>query len=142
MFTEKEVAYINAQRLARIATVAQDGQPDVSPVGFEYDGTHFFIGGRDVTNTRKYKNILETGPGKAALVIDDIESIVPWRPRGVRVYGNVELVEHDGKFGHTMYIRLTPQTSWSWNIEAPYIVEGRYVRHKTTHMTPVDLPQI
>jgi pyridoxamine 5'-phosphate oxidase family protein len=32
-FTEEEIAYLGTQRLARIATVAGDGQPDVMPVG-------------------------------------------------------------------------------------------------------------
>jgi pyridoxamine 5'-phosphate oxidase family protein len=33
-FTEEEIAYLRTQRLARIATVAADGQPDVMPVGY------------------------------------------------------------------------------------------------------------
>jgi hypothetical protein len=40
-FTQQEIDYIRTQRLARVATVGPDGQPDVVPVGFEYDGTHF-----------------------------------------------------------------------------------------------------
>ena len=38
MFTDKEIAYIKSQPLARLATVAQDLQPDASPVGFDFDG--------------------------------------------------------------------------------------------------------
>ena len=37
-FTDEESAYLRSQRLARIATVAPDGQPDVVPVGYEFDG--------------------------------------------------------------------------------------------------------
>ena len=44
-FTEEEVAYIRSQPLARVATVSADGQPDVVPVVFEFDGFHFVIGG-------------------------------------------------------------------------------------------------
>ena len=40
MFSEKEVAYIKSQRLARIATVSKKQQPDVAPVSFEFDGTY------------------------------------------------------------------------------------------------------
>jgi len=32
-FTEEEIAYLRTQRLARIATVSADGQPDAMPVG-------------------------------------------------------------------------------------------------------------
>ena len=44
-FTEDEVAYLKSQPLARLATVDADGQPDVVPVGFEFDGTYFYVGG-------------------------------------------------------------------------------------------------
>jgi pyridoxamine 5'-phosphate oxidase family protein len=40
-FSDEEVAYLRSQRLARLATVAPDGQPDVVPVGFEFDGRSF-----------------------------------------------------------------------------------------------------
>lgn len=125
MFTEKERAYLQSQHLARIATVSPDGQPDASPVGFEFDGAHFYVGGRDMTNTRKYKNV-EAGNCKVTLVIDDLQSIDPWRPRALRVYGLAALVEREGMLGSGMYIRITPQVSWSWGFE------GRSV-HKTVH---------
>lgn len=128
MFTAKEISYLKSQPLARIATVARDGQPDVTPVGFEFDGTYFFIGGHSLTNTRKYENI-QAGQPKVGLVIDDLKSVEPWYPRGIRIYGTADLVERDGRLGHTTYIRITPQTSWSWNVED----EGATKRHKTIH---------
>ena len=88
-FTAEEVAYIRSQRLARVATVAADGQPDVVPVGFEFDGTHFYIGGFDPANTRRTRNI-QSGNEKVALVIDDLASADPWSPRFLRVYGTAE----------------------------------------------------
>jgi hypothetical protein len=36
MFSEKEIAYLQSQRLARIATVSADGKPDVAPGGFTF----------------------------------------------------------------------------------------------------------
>ena len=57
MFTEKETAYLKSQRLARIGTVSTDLQPDVSPVGFEFDGAYFYVGGMNNQATRKYKNV-------------------------------------------------------------------------------------
>jgi pyridoxamine 5'-phosphate oxidase family protein len=38
-FTEEEIAYLRSQPLARLATLDRDGQPDVVPVGFEFDGS-------------------------------------------------------------------------------------------------------
>jgi pyridoxamine 5'-phosphate oxidase family protein len=37
MFSDKEIAYLQSQRLARIATVSKERQPDVAPVGFDFD---------------------------------------------------------------------------------------------------------
>ncbi|MFI0433659.1 MAG: pyridoxamine 5'-phosphate oxidase family protein, partial [Candidatus Nanopelagicales bacterium] len=41
-FTDEEIAYIRSQPLARVATAAPDGQPDVVPVTFEFDGFYFY----------------------------------------------------------------------------------------------------
>jgi pyridoxamine 5'-phosphate oxidase family protein len=127
MLTAGERAYLNEQRLARIATVAADGQPDVAPVGFEFDGTYFYVSGRDVTNTRKYRNVAG-GQEKVALVVDDLASIRPWRPRGLRVYGRADIVERNGFLGRRPYLRITPTVTWSW------VITGERMR-------PVEWPQ-
>lgn len=114
-FTEEEIAYLTSQRLARIATAAPDGQPDVAPVGFEFDGTHFYVGGRAPEKTRKLKNV-RAGNAKVALVVDDLASVNPWSPRGIRVYGTAEVVDHEGYAGPGKYLRITPVISWSWNL--------------------------
>lgn len=115
-FTDEEIAYMRSQRLARIATVDADGQPDVVPVGFEFDGTHVYIGGFDLVKTRKFRNV-EAGNGKVAIVIDDLVSTDPWTPRFLRIYGTAELVERQGQFGRAPYLRITPTLSWSWNLD-------------------------
>ena len=115
-FTEDEVAYLKSQPLARIATVGADDQPDVAPVGFEYDGTYLWVGGRAPERTRKFLNV-QAGHAKVALVIDDLVSTSPWTPRFLRVYGTAELIERPGQFGPGMYLRITPEISWSWNLE-------------------------
>jgi pyridoxamine 5'-phosphate oxidase family protein len=56
-FSDQEVACLRSQRLARLATVAPDGQPDVVPVGFEFDGTHLYVGGLNPAATRKFRNL-------------------------------------------------------------------------------------
>ena len=57
MFSDKEIAYLKSQRLARIATASMEAQPGIAQVGFDFDGTYFYIGGRDLPKTFKYKNI-------------------------------------------------------------------------------------
>jgi pyridoxamine 5'-phosphate oxidase family protein len=122
MFSEEEIAYLRGQPLARLTTVAVDGQPDVVPVGFEFDGTHFHIGGISPTTTRKVHNV-RAGQHKVALVIDDLVSVDPWTPRFVRVYGIAEAVERDGRFGPGTYLRITPTISWSWNLAGKPVVD-------------------
>ena len=132
MFTEKEVAYLKSQPLARVATVSPDGQPDAVPVGFEFDGQQFYVGGRNPSNTRKHRNV-RAGNRKVALIVDDLESVNPWRPRGIRIYGTGELVQREGRFGPGEYMRITPVTSWSWGIESPPSPGRGFYVHKTVH---------
>lgn len=123
-FTGEEIAYLKSQRLARIATVDGDSQPDVAPVGFEFDGTYFYIGGMDLTKTRKFRNV-QAGNEKVALVVDDLASTDPWTPRFLRVYGTAELVERQGQFGPAPYMKITPVISWSWNLDGrPFSHDG------------------
>ncbi len=140
-FTDEEIAYLRSQPLARIATVAPDGQPDVAPVGFEFDGTYFYVGGHgDPGRTRKYRNV-RGGNAKVALAIDDLVSVRPWTPRFMRVYGTAEFVEREGQFGAGTYMRITPTVSWSGNLEGkPFVAEGAEVRtagpRRSVHQRP------
>jgi pyridoxamine 5'-phosphate oxidase family protein len=135
-FTDGEVAYLRSQRLARIATVSSDDQPDVVPVGFEFDGTHLYVGGMDPARTRKFRNV-QAGNVKVAIVIDDLVSARPWTPRYLRVYGTAELVEREGQFGAAPYMRITPTISWSFNLEGTPFTHDREVRvQRTVHQTP------
>jgi pyridoxamine 5'-phosphate oxidase family protein len=122
-FTDEEIAYLRSQRLARIATVAQDGQPDVVPVGYEFDDGQFYVGGMDLKRTRKFRNV-EAGNAKVALVIDDLVSTDPWTPRFMRVYGTAEWTERPGQFGPGDYLRITPTISWSWNLDGQPFGDG------------------
>ena len=122
MFTEKEISYLKTQRLARIATVSSEQQPDVAPVGFGFDGEHFFIGGMRQKKTNKYKNVV-AGNSRVALVIDDMESINPWKPRGIKIHGVAEVTEREGPYGP--YLQVTPEKKWSWGIEQPVFEESK-----------------
>ncbi|MGV9611433.1 PPOX class F420-dependent oxidoreductase [Nocardia xishanensis] len=131
-FTEEEIDYLRSQRLARVATVDPGGQPDVVPVGYEFDGTHIYVGGHDPVRTRKYRNV-ERGNPKVAIVIDDLVSTNPWIPRYLRVYGTAELVQRQGQFGLGPYMRITPTVSWSFNLAGrPFTYEDVQVQ-RTVH---------
>jgi pyridoxamine 5'-phosphate oxidase family protein len=132
MFADKEITYFQSQPLARLATVSEDGQPDNVAVVFEYDGTYFYVGGIKPKNSRKYKN-LRAGQNKVALLIDDMESIKPWKPRGIRIYGTAELVERTGQFGPGTYMRITPEVSWSSDLVGPALVDGKFQPNKIVH---------
>ena len=129
MFSEKEIAYLKSQRLARIATASKESQPDVAPVGFDFDGTYFYVGGVNLPTTLKYKNA-QNNP-KVSLVIDDLEGINPWRPRGVKVHGIADLTTRQGYVGAGTYIRIKPKEKWSWGIEEPAMREGKPVMKRS-----------
>ena len=133
-FTHEEIEYLRSQPLARFATVAPDGQPDVTPVAYEFDGTHFWIGGeRTVLTTRKIQNV-EYGHDAVALVVDDLVSFDPFIARGIRVYGVVDPpVQRDGLVGPGFYIRVRPLRSWSWNMESQPVGDSWYPARGAIH---------
>ena len=132
MFSREEIEYLKTQRLARIATVSKQGQPDVAPVGFEFDGEYFYVGGRNPGKSLKYKNV-SSGNTLVAFVVDDMESIDPWKPRGLKIHGTAEFVERVGRFGSGSYLRITPKKSWSWGIEGPTFQAGQFMVKKIAH---------
>jgi pyridoxamine 5'-phosphate oxidase family protein len=116
MFSKKEITYMKAQPLGRIATVSKDGQPDVVPVSYEFDGKHFYIGSMMMKKTRKFWNV-KKGSSKVSLVIDDLVTVRPWKARGIKITGNAEIVEVDGDSGKDLDLRITPVSSQSWGID-------------------------
>jgi pyridoxamine 5'-phosphate oxidase family protein len=125
MFTEKEIAYIRSQPLARLATVSTAQQPDVAPVGFRLVGETFFVSGYDVTRTFKYKNV-KAGNHLVSLVIDDLASVSPWVARGIKIHGQAEITETNGRAS----LIIHPQRSWSWGIEDAGFKDGKPVSRK------------
>ena len=115
LFLEKEVQYIKSQRLARIGTASTDGVPDVAAVGFDFDGKYFYVGGIHLAKTNKYKNV--TKNPQVSLVIDDLKSIEPWRPRMVKIFGTADIVTRNGYLGEASYIRLDPQRKTTWGLD-------------------------
>lgn len=132
-FTAEEVTYIRSQPLARVATVASNGQPDVVPVRFEFDGEHFYIDGFAPARARRTHNV-KAGNDKVALVIDDLVSVAPWTPRFLRVYGTGEIIEGDPAFGGRPVLKITPAISWSANLAGRPITEPRDgIPRRTVH---------
>jgi pyridoxamine 5'-phosphate oxidase family protein len=56
-------------------------------VGWRYDADDdvIVVVGHKLERTKKFRDARRSG--RAALVIDDLENITPWRPRGVEVRG-------------------------------------------------------
>ena len=130
MFTERERAFIQTQRLLRLATVAADGQPDADAVGFVFDGSVFIIGGHKLAGSRKYRNVAGGNP-KVSLILDDLVSDDPWTPRGIKVHGVATTEQRAGQFGPGDYLVVRPLVSWSWGIEGESFRGGRFQPHKT-----------
>ena len=113
VFTEAEVRYLmGGRQLGRLATVGADGTPHVVPVAWIYNAVRetIDIGGRDLERTKKFRDVLRSG--RAAIVVDDLESTDPWRPRGIEVRGRGEAIAMP-----TPLIRVHPERIVSWGIE-------------------------
>jgi pyridoxamine 5'-phosphate oxidase family protein len=122
VFTESELEYLDsaefrggtgARRLARIATVGKDGTPHVVPVGYRYDraSDSIDVAGRDLERSKKYRDVARSG--RASIVVDDVASANPWRPRGIEVRGRAEVID-----GDRPVIRIHPERIVPWGLEA------------------------
>ena len=130
MLTEKETSYVKSQRLARIGTVTASGQPDVSPVGYDFDGEFFYVGDGENQNSRKFRNIIN-GNVHVAIAIDDVNPDDPDDIRGFKLHGNADLVKREkGYVGKGEYIRIKPVVTWSWGIEEPTFQDKKFVVNK------------
>jgi pyridoxamine 5'-phosphate oxidase family protein len=113
-FSDSELAYLlGTRRLGRLATVGADGTPHVVPVGWSYNREHdsIDVGGHEMARTKKYRDVARTG--RAAIVVDDLASTTPWRPRGVEVRGRAEALA-----GQQPLIRIHPDRIVSWGLES------------------------
>lgn len=112
VFTEEELAYMTGGRqLGRLATVGADGTPHVVPVGWIYNaaGDTIDVGGHELEGTKKFRDVARSE--RAAIVIDDLESVDPWRPRGIEVRGRGEAIALP-----TPLIRIHPERIVSWGL--------------------------
>jgi pyridoxamine 5'-phosphate oxidase family protein len=113
-FTEPELEYLNGDRkLGRIATVGKDGTPHVVPVGWTHNTAldTIDVGGIEFEKTKKFRDVQRHG--RAAIVIDDLASTDPWRPRGIEIRGTAEAVTDPRPL-----VRITPERIVSWGLES------------------------
>jgi pyridoxamine 5'-phosphate oxidase family protein len=113
VFTAAELRYLSGGRqLGRLATVGADGTPHVVPVAWIYNAARdtIDVGGAELDQTKKFRDVARSG--RAAIVIDDLESTEPWRPRAVEVRGRAEAIAMP-----TPLIRIHPERIVSWGLE-------------------------
>ena len=111
-FSAAELDYLlGERRLGRLATVGAEGTPHVVPVGWSYNPEHdsIDVGGRNFAQTKKYRDVERSG--RAAIVVDDLASVDPWRPRGVEIRGPAEAIG-----GGRPLIRIRPGRVRSWGV--------------------------
>jgi pyridoxamine 5'-phosphate oxidase family protein len=84
----------------------------VVPVAFIYNAARdsIDIGGYELELTKKFRDVARAG--RAAIVIDDLQSTDPWRPRGIEVRGPAEAIALP-----TPLIRIHPERIVSWGLE-------------------------
>ena len=91
--------------------------------------------GLNVQKSTKYKNILKNN--RVAIVFDDLKSIDPWDPRGLKIYGTADVVTRQGAYmegtdnTNSTYIRISPKKKWSWGIDEPVFVDGKFNVNRT-----------
>jgi pyridoxamine 5'-phosphate oxidase family protein len=133
VFSPAEITYLESQRRGRIATAGRDGQPHVVPLAFRYnpETDTIDVGGHDFARRKKYRDV-QRNP-RVAIVIDDLASTDPWRPRMIEVRGEAEILPSGGEaigrgFDPDMF-RIRPKRIISIGIEGegPYGMNARSV---------------
>jgi pyridoxamine 5'-phosphate oxidase family protein len=120
-FTDAEVEYLASQPLGRLATVQRNGQPQNSPMGFQWNpGTQTIdMVGFRMQKTQKWKNVAHNP--KIAFTVDDLKSVDPWVMRMIEVRGTVELLMNPTDLvrpgGDGAVIRLHPVKIISMGID-------------------------
>jgi pyridoxamine 5'-phosphate oxidase family protein len=133
VFSAAEISYLQSQRLARIATAGPNHQPHVVPLAFRYnpETDTIDVGGHDFATRKKYRDV-QSNP-RVAIVIDDLASTDPWRPRMIEVRGEAEILPSGGDaigrgFDPDMF-RIHPKRIISIGIEGegPFGLNARSV---------------
>ena len=132
-FSQAELDYLRSQPLGRLATSRATASPTPyrsasSTTGPTCTSAASTRSGPGSTATSR------TGTPRSRFVIDDLASVQPWIPRYLRVYGEADLVEREGRFGPAHYLRITPTVSWSFNLEGrPFTHDEKVTTTRTVH---------
>jgi pyridoxamine 5'-phosphate oxidase family protein len=114
------LAYLQTQRLGRLATVDSHNAPQNNPVGFRYNAElrTIDIGGRAMGASRKFRNLAQNP--RVAFVVDDLASVQPWRVRCVEIRGRAEaLTGQPARPGMSAeIIRVYPEKVISFGLES------------------------
>jgi PPOX class probable F420-dependent enzyme len=96
LLTETEIAFVHAQKVARLATADADGHPHIVPVCYAFDGSRFYTPldekpkRVDESKLRRVRNI--EARHEASLLIDQYDD--DWSRLGyVLVYGPAGLLQ-------------------------------------------------
>lgn len=129
-FTDTEIEYLRGQPLGRLATVGADGRPQVRPVGVHYDpeSDAVVIGGSEGSGMARSKKFRDAAARPdVALVVDDVETVDPWAPRGIEIRGRAEThLEGGVEVGTRLsasfdfepaWILVRPRRILSWGID-------------------------
>jgi len=109
-FTDAEIAYLATQPLMRFASASAAGKPDVAPVTFEVEGDDIITAGFDIARTVRYRNI-QSNP-QVTVVIDDLATMDPWSPRGIKIIGSASIEDVD----NSPRFRIMPEVIISWGV--------------------------
>jgi pyridoxamine 5'-phosphate oxidase family protein len=126
-FTSAEIAYLQSQRLGRLATTNEKGDLHVVPVAFRYnpETDTIDIGGHNIVPTKKYRDAVRHG--RVAFVVDDV--LPPWKPRMVEVRGTVQGIPEGGKEINAHFapdiLRLTPTYIGSIGVNDDVVQPGQ-----------------
>jgi PPOX class probable F420-dependent enzyme len=107
--TESEIAFVQAQKVARLATADAEGHPHLVPVCYAFDGTRFYTPLDEKpkrvneSKLRRVRNIVTRH--EASLLIDRYDD-VDWSRLGyVLVHGRAELMGPEDE-AHAQALRL------------------------------------
>jgi PPOX class probable F420-dependent enzyme len=107
--TEEEIAFVQAHKVAHLATADEEGHPHLVPICYAFDGKRFYTPldekpkRVDESKLRRVRNIVARH--EAALLIDRYDD-VDWSLLGyVLVHGRAELIAPEDE-GHAQALRL------------------------------------
>ncbi len=115
LFTDRELEYLQSQRLARIATVSGDEQPDLA---------RWLQFRRRIVRHRRQKQsgnvqVQERAgrPPEGRLCGGRSGLRVPLAAAGRQIHGAAEIVaRQEGYAGPGEYLRVRPARKWSWGL--------------------------